>query len=59
MSIKEYGIRKYGRLIKQNVEHAAYLSELIDTSDNLERLAPTSLNIVCFRFVADDVDEFP
>ena len=58
MSIKEYGIRKYGRLIKQNVEQAAYLSELIDTSDNLERLAPTSLNIVCFRFVADGVDEF-
>jgi glutamate/tyrosine decarboxylase-like PLP-dependent enzyme len=58
MSIKEYGIRKYGRLIKQNVEQAAYLSELIDTSEDLERLAPTSLNIVCFRFVADDVDEF-
>jgi glutamate/tyrosine decarboxylase-like PLP-dependent enzyme len=58
MSIKEYGIRKYGRLIKQNVEQAAYLSELIDTSDNLERLAPTSLNIVCFRFVADGMDEF-
>ena len=58
MSIKEHGIRKYGRLIKQNVEQAAYLSELIDASENLERLAPTSLNIVCFRFVADGVDEF-
>ncbi len=58
MSIKEYGIRKYGRLIKQNVEQATYLSELIDTSENLERLSPTSLNIVCFRYIADEVDEF-
>ena len=58
MSIKEHGIRKYGRLIKQNVHQAMYLSELIGKSDNLECLAPTSLNIVCFRFVADDVDEF-
>ena len=57
MSIKEHGIRKYGRLIKQNVDQAMYLSDLIDTSENLELLVPTSLNVVCFRYYADDVDE--
>ncbi len=50
MSIREHGVRKYGRLIKQNVEQARYLARLVDGSKELERLAPVPLNIVCFRF---------
>ncbi|MCA9907295.1 MAG: amino acid decarboxylase [Anaerolineae bacterium] len=49
MSIKEHGIDKYGRLIQQNVEQARYLAALVDAEPELERLAPVSLNIVCFR----------
>jgi glutamate/tyrosine decarboxylase-like PLP-dependent enzyme len=56
MGIKEQGIRKYGRLIQQNVEQAQYLEKLIQGSAELEILAPVSLNIVCFRFVADGLD---
>jgi glutamate/tyrosine decarboxylase-like PLP-dependent enzyme len=57
MSIKEHGIKKYGRLIKQNVDQARYLAELVDDSPDLERLAPVPLNIVCFRFKANRLDD--
>jgi len=57
MSIKEHGIRKYERLIQQNVEQARYLTDLVDTAPELERLAPVPLNIVCFRFKANHLDE--
>ena len=50
MSIKANGIEKYGRLIQQNVDQAAYLSQQVDAHPELERLAPTALNIVCFRY---------
>lgn len=50
MSIKEHGIKKYGRLIKQNVDQAKYLSSLINSEPNLELLAPVISNIVCFRY---------
>ncbi len=59
MSIKEHGIKKYGRLIKQNVDQARYLGDLVDNTPQLERMAPVSLNIVCFRFkggLSDGVD---
>ncbi len=57
MSIKEHGIKKYGRLIQQNVDQARYLADLVDASPDLERLAPVSLNIVCFRFHAGHLDD--
>jgi aromatic-L-amino-acid decarboxylase len=57
MSIKEHGLAKYGRLIQQNVEQARYLARLVDESPDLERLAPVPLNIVCFRFITDGLDD--
>jgi glutamate/tyrosine decarboxylase-like PLP-dependent enzyme len=57
LSIKEHGIAKYGRLIKQNVDQVRYLADLIDRTPELERLAPAPLNIVCFRFKADQLDD--
>ncbi len=57
MGIKEHGIRKYGRLIQQNVEQAQYLVKLVQSSSELELLAPVPLNIVCFRFLADGLDD--
>ncbi len=57
MSIKEHGIEKYGRLIKQNVDQAQYLAALVQSNPELELLAPVPLNIVCFRFKVDHLDE--
>lgn len=56
LSIKEHGIEKYGRLIKQNVDQCQYLVQLIEAEPQLELLAPAPLNIVCFRFKAAGLD---
>ncbi len=53
MMLKEAGLEKYQRLIRQNLEQAQYLAGLIQQEPQLELLAPVPMNIVCFRFVAD------
>ena len=57
MSFKEHGLRKYARLIEQNVEQAGYLGELVEAAPDLELLAPVSLNVVCFRYARTGTDE--
>jgi len=51
MSMKEHGIKKYTAQIEKNIQQAEYLTDLVNQNNNLELLASTSLNIVCFRFV--------
>ncbi|OJH41917.1 pyridoxal phosphate-dependent decarboxylase family protein [Cystobacter ferrugineus] len=51
MSLKAHGAAKYGRLIEQNVEQARALGLRVDAEPELQRLAPVSLDIVCFRYV--------
>ena len=51
MSIKEHGIDKYTRLIRQNIAQAFYMEVKIKQEPALEMLAAVSLNIVCFRFI--------
>jgi aromatic-L-amino-acid/L-tryptophan decarboxylase len=50
MSLKEHGIDKFGRLIDQNIAQARHLTDLIKAEPLLELVAPTTINIVCFRF---------
>jgi glutamate/tyrosine decarboxylase-like PLP-dependent enzyme len=50
MALKEHGVAKFGRLIDQTIRQAAMLTELIDGERMLELMAPTTINIVCFRF---------
>ena len=57
MSMKEHGAQKYGRLIQQNVDQARYLASQVEDMSELQLLAPVPLNIVCFRFVADNLDD--
>jgi aromatic-L-amino-acid decarboxylase len=57
MGLKTEGVARYGEQIEQNIQQARYLSSLIDNEPDLERLAPTALNIVNFRFVADGIDD--
>ena len=45
------GVDKLGAAISRNVEHASYLAQKVDAAPHLERLAPTSLQIVVFRYV--------
>jgi len=50
MSLKAHGVKKFSRLIEQNVAQAQYLVERIGSEQELELLAPAPLNVVCFRF---------
>jgi glutamate/tyrosine decarboxylase-like PLP-dependent enzyme len=50
MSLKEHGIEKYQRLVRQNIQQAKYLTQLVEKSRSLELIAATTLNIVCYRF---------
>ena len=50
MSLKEHGVEKFGRLIDQNIAQAGYLSALIEAEPLLELVAPTNINIVCYRY---------
>ncbi|WOR15733.1 pyridoxal-dependent decarboxylase [Hyphomonas sp. FCG-A18] len=45
----EFGPKRLGEQIEQNVEQAAYLTDLIERHPRLERLAPAPLQINCFR----------
>lgn len=50
MSIMENGAQKYAEQIEKNILQAKYLSALIMENELLELLAPVPLNIVCFRY---------
>lgn len=50
MLLKENGIRKYARLVRQNIGQAKYLEELVRTEPKLELMADVPLNIVCYRY---------
>ncbi len=55
MSLKQHGVRKLGEAIRQNVLQARYLAGLIESSSELELLAPVPLNVVAYRFVNPDL----
>ncbi|MFX0114790.1 MAG: pyridoxal phosphate-dependent decarboxylase family protein [Candidatus Hodarchaeota archaeon] len=57
MDIRLHGIRKYGRIIQQNVDQAQYLAKRVQNAPDLELMAPFPLNIVCFRFKPENFDE--
>lgn len=50
MSLKEHGIEKYKRLVRQNIAQTYYLAELIESESELELMHKPTLNIVCYRF---------
>ncbi len=57
MSIKEHGLSGYRRAIETNVQQAFHLGRLIETTPGLELLAPVTANVVCYRFVTEDLTE--
>ncbi len=50
MSLKTFGVQHLSGIITQNIEQMAYLSRRIEQEHLLELLAPTTLNIVCYRY---------
>lgn len=57
ISLKQHGSRKYGRLIQKNIDQTHYLAKLINAQPELELSTPVTLNVVCFRYFASDMDD--
>ena len=55
--LKMHGARALQAAIDGNIAVAKHLAQLIDASDDFERVAPAPLSIVCFRHKNQD-DEF-
>ena len=57
MTIMEHGTQRLGRMISRNVVQADYLAGLIDNHPQLERIAPVGMDIVCFRFKPENMQD--
>ena len=57
MSIKEHGLDRFGRMIARNVDQAHYFGRLVENEPCMELMAPIGLDIVCFRFNPDGLDD--
>ena len=55
--LHEHGRETFARLIERNVAQAEYLAGRIDRSTDLELLAGTDLNVICYRYRPTDLDE--
>ena len=56
MTLRVYGAHRLGEVVRQTCDLAAALAARVDREPALERLAPVTLNIVCFRYIAADGD---
>jgi aromatic-L-amino-acid decarboxylase len=57
MALKEHGVEKFGRLIDQNIAQGHYLGTLIEAETLLEMISAPTINIVCFRYRCEGMDE--
>jgi aromatic-L-amino-acid/L-tryptophan decarboxylase len=55
MTFKAYGARKLRAAIESNIEIMQYLADRIDQSQDLVRLAPVPLSVVCFQYRPPDL----
>jgi aromatic-L-amino-acid decarboxylase len=55
--IRAFGLDKLGRLVEQNVRQARRLERLVAEHPDLELIAPTTLNVVCFRWRGEAAEE--
>lgn len=52
-----HGTKRIGDMISKNCAQARYLGGRVQATPPLQALAPVSLNICCFRYVADGLSE--
>jgi glutamate/tyrosine decarboxylase-like PLP-dependent enzyme len=57
MTLTEHGTARLGELIDRNVDQALRLAERIRAEPRLSLVAPTTINIVCFRYDPGGLDE--
>ncbi len=52
MTLSVYGADRLGEVVRRNCDLAAALAARVEREPALQLLAPVTLNIVCFRFIA-------
>jgi glutamate/tyrosine decarboxylase-like PLP-dependent enzyme len=55
-TLKAFGTEKLGAMIERTCRLAHYLETKVSAEPRLELIAPAQLNIVCFRYRAEDAD---
>jgi aromatic-L-amino-acid/L-tryptophan decarboxylase len=55
-TLKAFGTEKLGAMIERTCRLAHYLETRVSAEPRLELMAPAQLNIVCFRYRAEDAD---
>jgi glutamate/tyrosine decarboxylase-like PLP-dependent enzyme len=56
-TLSAYGRSGYRAMVERHVGLAARLAKRVDASEDLERLAEATLNIVCFRYHPPGIDD--
>ncbi len=56
MMLKQHGAARFGRIVARNIDQAQRLAARIDAEPRLKRLAPVTLDIVCFRYDPGGLD---
>jgi len=49
MMLRHHGVKAFGQIIDRTIAQARYLTRRIDAEPELVLMAPTAVNIVCFR----------
>ncbi|MFW6149739.1 MAG: pyridoxal phosphate-dependent decarboxylase family protein, partial [Atribacterota bacterium] len=57
MSLKQYGTKKYERVINQNIHLAQYLEALVNESPDFQAITSANLSIFCFRYIPKDLKQ--
>lgn len=56
-ALKEHGTQRFAEMIEKNCQQAKYLAALIAQNHELELIAEPTLNIVCFRYHPNGLEE--
>ena len=56
-TLRAYGRNGYREMVERHLDLAQRIARLVDEAPDLERLAGTPLNIVCFRYHPPDLSE--
>lgn len=56
-ALRAYGRRGYRELVERCVDNAASFAGWVNETPGIELMAPAPLNIVCFRYASDNLDD--
>ncbi len=57
MQLTSYGTDAIGNIIGQNIDQVAYLRDLIARDPELEQVGPSEMNVLCFRYAPEELEE--